>query len=778
MLSDKLVSGFELEVGVGMVSNGQVKALGIVTALLLALASAGAAVEDSTTGTACASDTILFVLDVANHGANSDSYTVSLAGDAAKWAVAAPSGFVLKPGQSNSVYIYVTPSPSAQPGTYSLDAIANSGLSGKTTTSYSVVVDDCHAGALTVQASTLNTCACAPGKYSVSLENTGKYSEAFAIKLSGSGAQYATPSLSEVRLAPNEKKDFDVSVLTSCSTVGTFDLAVLAISKDSSAVASAPLVLNSEACYDFDFVPDKNYLSFCENAQASIPINLQNKGTVGNSYDLKVSGPSWASLESTSVQAAAGRPAVANLILFPKLGTTGDFRINVEASSEKGEQKVSREIVANVLQCYAADVRISAEQDTICSGTEKAYSVQVSNLGKYDGNFVLSASGTDFVSLDAQSVKLKAGDSAVVNLVASPKDTASGGHVIRVSAEQAGISSASDELVLKVPPRDSCFGVRTTPAEQHVSVARGQGALIPIVVENLGRESAVYNLEVSGSGAAYAKLNPSTLTLDGSEAGTAYAYIALPADALQQDYKLTVSARLQSGAVYSSSVIDISVAEIKEPEVTKPASQTTENGEHELPNFSAQTQAIKGFASGLLARARSFVSSAGHVDTAQTNASSKNLRLPKVQVKLPNLQISDKVSGAASAVGSLDAQARDKANELVGPYTEAVKRPLRYARDLIRNLVHGRTYGYKNWQVGVGAVMILAILFAVARSWPRGPAKPAAVVRVQTLEQPKPAAPVQPASQTQQKSLWKKFIDWLEEEDEDFLKGDKPEDKS
>ncbi|MBI2040673.1 MAG: hypothetical protein HYT16_01090 [DPANN group archaeon] len=763
-----------------MVSNGQVRVLWIVTALLLVLASAGALSNTDTSGTACASDTILFVLGVTNHNlANSDSYTISLAGDAAKWAVAAPSGFVLKPGQSNSVYIYVTPSLSAQPGMYSLDAIVNSGLSGKTTAGYSVVVDDCHAGALTAQAGTLNTCACAPGKYLVSLENTGRYSETFVIKLSGTGAQYATPSLSEVRLAPNEKKDFDVSVLTSCLTVGTFDLSVSAISKDSSAVTSAPLVLNSEACYDFDFVPDKNYLSFCENAQASIPINLQNRGTVGNSYELKVSGPSWASLESTSVQAAAGRPASANLILFPRLGTTGDFRINVEASSEKGAQKVSREIVANVLKCYATDVRISAEQDTVCSGTEKAYAVQVSNLGKYDGDFVLSASGADFVSLDKQAVKLKTGESAVVNLVASPRDVTSGGYVVKVSAEQAGITSASDELVLKIPSRDSCFGVRTTPAEQRVSVARGQGALIPIVVENLGREAAVYNLEVSGSGAAYAKLNPSTLTLGGSEAGTAYAYIALPADAPQQDYKLTFSARLQGGATYSSSTIDINVAEVKEPEAPKkPASQGAIQGERALPNFSAQTRAIKGFVSSLWTRAVSLTHGARPVSVQANSSSGVKLHFPKIQISKPSLQLSDKISGAAGAVGTLDARARNKANELAGPYTEAVKRPLRQARDWLRDLIRGRTYGYKNWQIGVVAVMVLAVLLAGVRSWPRRPAMPARIV--QAKEQPKPAQPSQLASsQAQKKGTWQRFVDWLEEEDEDFLDGEKkPEDKN
>ncbi len=770
-----------------MVSNGQVKALGSVIALLLALASAGAAVDSSTTGTACASDTILFVLDVTNRGSNSDSYTVSLSGDAAKWAVAAPSGFVLKAGQSNSVYIYVTPSTSAQPGVYSLDAIVNSGLSGKTTTNYDVVVDDCHSASLTAQASAVSACACSAGKFSLALENTGRYSETFAIRLSGTGAQYATSSISEVRLAPNENKDFDVSVLTSCSAVGDFDLTVSAVSKDSSAVASAPLVLNSEACYAFDFSPDKNYLSFCENAQANIPITLQNKGTVGNSYSLKVSGPNWASLESTTVQAAAGRPAVANLILFPRLGTTGNFKIGVEASSEKGEQTVSREIVANVLQCYATDVRISAEQDTICPGTEKAYSVQVSNLGKYVGDFVLSASGADFVSLDSQALKLKSGESAAVNLVASPRDATPAGYVIKVLAEQAGIIGASDNIVLKVLSRDSCFGVRTTPAEQHVSVARGQGALIPIVVENLGRETAAYNLEVSGSGAAYAKLNPSTLTLGGSEAGTAYAYIALPADAPQQDYKLTVSARLQDGATYSSSVIDVSVSETKKPEAPKTTGQATVAGERQLPNFSAQTQAIKNFARSLQVRAANLVSGSWRTPVSANASAKAGISLPRFHIERPNLHVTEKVSGAAAAVKYANGNARNAANEVLGPYTEAVKQPLRQARDWLRSLVHGRTMGYKNWQIGVLAVMVLAVLLALAKSWPRRrpamqiveqarPSPQAQPVKQVTPVQPaKPEVPAQPAGQ--QKKLWQKFVDWLEEED-DFLEGDKkPESK-
>ncbi len=760
-----------------MVSNGRIKALGIVIALLLALTSVQAVGSTDASSTVCASDTALFVLPLTNHGANSDSYTISLVGDGAKWAVAAPSGFVLKPGQSNSVYIYVTPSLAAQPGTYSLDAIVNSGLSGKTITNYKVVVDDCHASVLTAESSSLNACACTPGKYYLTLENTGRYSETFAIKVSGAGAQYATPNPSEVRLGPNERRDVEVSVMTPCSAVGDYDLTVSAVSKESNAVANVPLVLKSEACYNFDFVPDKTYLSFCENAQAKIPLNIQNKGIVDNNYYLKVTGPSWASLESTSAQAMAGKLAVVNLILFPRLGTAGDFKVNVEATSARGEQKVSREIVANVLQCYAANVKILAEQDTICPGTEKAYSVQVSNLGKYDSDFVLSTSGTGFASLDATSVKLKAGESATVNLIASPKDTEPADYAVKVLAEQAGVVSASDQLVLKVLPRNSCFGVRTTPAEQQVNVARGQGALIPVVVENLGRESATYNLDVSGSGAAYAKLNPSTLTLGGSEAGTAYAYVAVPADAPQQNYKLTVSARLQDGAVYSSSTISISVAESK-PEV-KPAMPEKPKVEHTLPDFSAQTQSIKGFFAGLPAKAGALIRLVRHTG-ASVVSSSHNIELPKITLAKPALHLPEKVSGAVDMVKTIDVRARNKANSVVGPYTEAVKQPLRQARNLFRNLIHSKTFGYKNWQLGIAVVLVLATILAVARSWPKNgkPAAPAQAARQPPVQPVHEQAPsVKPAA-VQQKRMWRRFVDWLEEEDKDFLEGEKkPEDK-
>src|SRR3989344_8606762 len=80
---------------------------------------------DITEQTVCATDTILYILDVQNLGSK-DTYTVSLSSSASSWAVAAPSGFSLNTNEKESVYVYVTPSSNALPGTYNLLVTVNS----------------------------------------------------------------------------------------------------------------------------------------------------------------------------------------------------------------------------------------------------------------------------------------------------------------------------------------------------------------------------------------------------------------------------------------------------------------------------------------------------------------------------------------------------------------------------------------------------------------------------------------------------------------------------
>ncbi|MEK6807872.1 MAG: hypothetical protein AABX75_02480, partial [Nanoarchaeota archaeon] len=136
-------------------------AIVLLVTVLLPSSALGVLLGDIGTAQAvCASDTMVYVLPVTNDGGQADSFTVSLSGDAAKWAVAAPAGFVLGIGKTESVYIYVTPSIRASVGNYKLDVLVNSAQAGQSAKTLNVVVSDCHSVSITAESNSAESCSC------------------------------------------------------------------------------------------------------------------------------------------------------------------------------------------------------------------------------------------------------------------------------------------------------------------------------------------------------------------------------------------------------------------------------------------------------------------------------------------------------------------------------------------------------------------------------------------------------------------------------------------
>ncbi|MFH0869031.1 MAG: hypothetical protein V1839_02280 [archaeon] len=532
----------------------------VLAALLLIFLPVAAADFTATAGiteqTVCATDTILYVVSVQNTADSADAYTVTVSGDAAKWAVAAPAGFSLNPGAKEDIYVYVTPSSGAPPGAYGLKVKIN-GIESL----LNVIVGDCHSVTLASDDTSSEVCADTQADYTITLTNTGKYTETLSLTLSGTAAKWSTLSDTVAKLAVGESKQIKATAIPPADQTGLFDLTVNAKAQNSNAASSLGLSLKSNNCYEFDLMPDKDYLSFCENSEAKIPLTLVNRGNVDNSYTLSVTGPAWASVENDVLEIPADSSKVTNLILSPDYGVSGESKVAVKIVSSKGLQVTEQTVTANVQTCYSSDLKIGAVEDTICPFTSKAYEVSLKNTGTFDERYAVTSSGADFAKLDKNFVDIKAGGIENINLLVDTKDVPAGLYEINLKAEAQNPSHAksADTLTLKVAPIDSCFGVQTTAALTKVTAAPGEGTLVPVIVENKGSEESTYNLEVSGTGAAYAKLNPAVVTIGGMQAKTVYAYIAVPEETARQEYVLTVSARLADGTISSSSTITLDV---------------------------------------------------------------------------------------------------------------------------------------------------------------------------------------------------------------------------
>ena len=787
-------------------------AIVLLVTVLLPSSALGVLLGDTeATQAVCASDTIVYVLPVTNDGAQSNSFTVSLSGDAAKWAVAAPAGFVISPSKTESVYIYITPSIRASVGNYKLDVLVNSAQAGQSTKALNVLVSDCHSVSITAESNIAESCSCQPKDIKFSLANTGKYAENFAVSLSGPAARYAASTLSEAKLASKETREFTVAVNTPCNVFGKQDLTVTASSKDSSAVSSSQVAFNSLSCYGFDVQPDKNYLSFCENSEAKIPIVIKNSGAVDNTFLLALTGPSWATMESTSISLLGGRQGTANLILFPSFGVSGDFKTKVKVTDEKSQTSVEKEITANVLKCYNTDVKIAAEEDTICPFTSKAYEVSLANNGKYNEDYAITVAGADFALFDKNFIPLVSGKAQKLNLIVEPRDVISDVYTLQVKAESQGPSHTTsiDTLRIRVAPKEACFGVNTVAALNNVKVAYGEGALVPVVVENKGRETSTFNLEVSGSGAGYGKMNPGTVTLKGGEAQTVYLYVAVPIDAQQKNYLITVGARLKDGTVSSSSTVDVFVVKQGEettktvpanPIGTNKVNRTAVNiGATLEPAKELMAKAYAKFKS--IARERGFSLRLPHIPTlSEVKARAKSdlslgkakasnavdLITGKASLAMPKVTSPSLVTDTLKKTSQADRDLRSRVSGIFrstfAPVMPIVAKVKAYEAKAIA-LAKKETFGYKNWILGGAGIIVVVILFGLVAAMPRKEGKGILGGFWDWLEEEdemegkienkpvdvKPAEAVtvlqtEPAVQ-QKKGLFARFMDWLEEDE-------------
>lgn len=514
----------------------------------------------------CPTHTASITVPVENTGDQEASYSISLDGSAQKWAVAAPTGFTLESGEVKTVYVWVTPSSGTLPGTYDLTITVDGGSAGEKKVEYQIVVESCHDVKVEAVETSKKSCPGETTSYNININNTGEYTESYELSLNGVAKEWATLSRASLKLESGTKDTVKLYIESPVDAqAGSYGLTVTASSKDSDALDSTETETVLESCYDYSIETSKDVYSFCDHTKAKIPVTITNKGVEENAYSLELSGPEWASLENNKIEVSKGESRVVNLTIFPDYYETGEFDLNIKGVSKTGEVSKEKNVSLNIRSCFDTNVDLSTTEDTICAQSSKSYKVSLTNAGEYEEPYSVSTEGPDWVSLDKNFVKLGAGKTQELTLTANaPKEAGEYTITVKAKSQQPSETSDTSELNLKVVSKEVCFSVDLTAELNKVDVARGEGALIPVNVNNKGKEKAEYTLEVSGAGASFAQLTPSTLKVKAGNTKTAHLYIAIPEEAAQEKYTLSVSAELEDGTVSASDKVEVSVVEAGE----------------------------------------------------------------------------------------------------------------------------------------------------------------------------------------------------------------------
>jgi uncharacterized membrane protein len=517
----------------------------------------------SETISSCPTEINLFTIPITNTGSEASIYTVSLSGSAAKWAVAAPPGFVITPGDSQTVFVYATPSKRARIGTYYLDIIISDSKDTKTITE-TVQVTECFGASLATSQAEKMICSCEEIDFLFKLQNTGVFTENYALSSGGSASRWTTLSNDYVRLKPGEEADIIAHIAPGCDNIGVYGLTLTAKAEKSESIASENAALVVKGCYDFGAYPEQNYYSFCENSENRVPINVENEGESGDTFTLSSTGPGWMSLDRKELTLTGGSGAVVNLVAFPSYGVSGTNPIKVYIDSDRGNERKEIDLDLNVLTCYSTSLSIDAEDDSMCPGTETQHEILLTNAGNFDETYSLTIRGAEWAKLSESSVTLTSSESKKLDLVLSPSiDTPAGKDIITITANAQSMSKSSDSTTLTVDilNKDNCYAVDLASEVYTTEVEYGGSSLIPITVDNLGVQKNTYTLDISGNGASFAQLNPSALEIEGGKSKQTYLYISAPDRSTEGSYRVVVSARDEQGVVSSSNEIIFNVIE-------------------------------------------------------------------------------------------------------------------------------------------------------------------------------------------------------------------------
>ncbi len=509
----------------------------------------------------CPRDTQLFADKVKNAGSLAE-FTVNTVGSAAVWTTSVPSGFVLNKDEEQIIYTYITPKLNTYPATYDLSVkISSNGIAKEI--KHSVVVRDCHILTVDIKDNTRSLCPNDVAKYEFVIKNNGEYQESYDLSVSGAISNWVTLSESTIILNSGESKIIYAYVRADKDAVGNYELNLNVKSKVSKSVESAKAIINVNACYNFASNSQDNFANICEHTIQKIPLQIENKGTVENSYKLSVDGPLWANLDKTNIDLKAGGKEIVNLVLSPDYKVEGDFKIDVTTLPIKGFSKSINTYNAHIRKCHSVRVDFPSG-DKLCNLVENGYNIIIKNDGEYKKDYKIEMNAPSWITLNTNDTfSLNPNQTRILNIYAKPGYNVEAGDYsakIRISSMDDSKVEANGELKISIISRKECYLPKISVENKDIEMYYDSSNVIPISIENGGWYSTTYEITLGGSASSFIRLNPSTIRLDSGKSKTIYAYVAPSAQIEPGIYTANIGVRLVDSTVLASETLNIQIS--------------------------------------------------------------------------------------------------------------------------------------------------------------------------------------------------------------------------
>jgi len=438
----------------------------------------------TTRACACGTTTDYFTLE--NTGDFSARYVLTLE-TGANWIEIQRTQLQLGPGESTLIPVTLRP-PCGTEATTSYTVYATSQYGRYRAADRTVTAHVCENIGLELTPPSQTTLPCTQADFEVTVRNPGTFDERYTLTAS----QGVTLDRYEVSLAPGQFTTFGAQGLWACDVSGTQRVQVNAHAtrNDISVTRNA----NVNILWDYDFLTTApGHSSICALEPTQRVITVENTASVANVYTLKAQD-NWVTLSSTRIQLQSGERRSIVVTLDPEVANVGERNVRIDVSSETGRVNKVVSIPVHVRSCYESITEVFPPQNIVCAG-ETDFTVRISNRGETTENFLVYTGGDIFSEIQHNQFTIRPGEAreTTMRVIAPDRDEK---YVVNVFTEQTpGAITTVTQVPLEVMSNWMCTRPDVGHTDWNVYTDTG---VIPIIIENTGREATTYQLYWEG----------------------------------------------------------------------------------------------------------------------------------------------------------------------------------------------------------------------------------------------------------------------------------------
>ncbi|MEA2003476.1 MAG: hypothetical protein U9O53_00770 [archaeon] len=294
----------------------------------------------------------------------------------------------------------------------------------------------------------INICKGDTARIVITSKNTGFKTGTFELSTDAENAYFKND---EIKLESKEVAETYLEISTEDSEIGEVDYSITVKSTDAQDIAYGKIII--EQCYGVEVSAVKDEEEICPGTTAMFEIDISNTGKKADTYTVSASK---GSLSETSMTLEAKESKTVSLILNSDKSDTEDTTTTITAESERVE--ASTEITISMKDfdsCYGMSV--SSDSDTIFADELKGYlyTLTVKNEGEFDAEYTASVEGPKWITVNPDTVSVKAGESKEIFVYASPEYmTPEGTYTINVNIESDIGNGTEKELKFSFKSED------------------------------------------------------------------------------------------------------------------------------------------------------------------------------------------------------------------------------------------------------------------------------------------------------------------------------------